>query len=686
MEDHIYPPKNKNEDNFIYILNKSKRYTGKIQLDLKTAGNNANFISYSDIIYGFIHFLREKQKNPLDEEEEEFFYEISIKNIIYDYIGYFNGEEWIFLKEGEIILLNNQLTLNNIKIMIEANIISDEKIHIKKTYNNIDKEINSIKTELKDFEKLENNSSKKIFYSIILTANPIMDGDKELRTMNDFNIIPATIFNLFNEENYLKYTQFGILTKESFKKAISEKSKGPLILHLICKSTYIIPDNYINLGNKESFNFINLLFEQENNYNSEFIDKEKLDQIFSEQKIKENIKNITLIISTQLSGDVYDIFENYGFKNIIVQHTTLADIDYVAKLNSRFYENLILNRISNLNNIYEDAINVVLNNHTTFCCCFHKHKINCHFLKYIKNEIYNDNHPKSLDTLKINVPHFCHLQPNCPENRRRCNTKIDFCNHWFKCIDCFEIKLSEFSMKKIEEMEKEEKTIFKLSTCCCYDEDNGYNIIHNVDNIFNGYKYFSNANINDNNINNNNINIDTKNKFIPKYEKIILLVGNNKNALNLIQFFNSSEQYLYIYGDNLEKIKLFIDIAFEYYKERYYLNSSEEKEEIECLILNENNINIFHKELRNNITYFILIHDINFLNEIKKWNYKTIFCSEEKIDDKTIDKTYKIIKLNKDTSGCVTSNIQEENEEKKYFPNYYIKYQHKTDIRNIWLK
>ena len=50
MEDHIYPPKNKNEDNYIYILNKSKRYTGKIQLDLKTAGNNANFISYSDII------------------------------------------------------------------------------------------------------------------------------------------------------------------------------------------------------------------------------------------------------------------------------------------------------------------------------------------------------------------------------------------------------------------------------------------------------------------------------------------------------------------------------------------------------------------------------------------------------------------------------------------------------------
>ena len=50
------------------------------------------------------------------------------------------------------------------------------------------------------------------------------------------------------------------------------------------------------------------------------------------------------------------MFEGYGFKHILVQHTTLADVDYVANFNLRFYENLILNRIQNLNDIYNDAL------------------------------------------------------------------------------------------------------------------------------------------------------------------------------------------------------------------------------------------------------------------------------------------------------------------------------------------
>ena len=120
-------------------------------------------------------------------------------------------------------------------------------------------EIDNIKMKLEDIK--HNDINYFLFNSIILVANPLKDDrGKELRTVNDFNIIPATLYNLFNDEDYLKYTEFGILTEESFKKAIKKEF---FIIYLICKSTYIYDEKkYAGDNKKSSSDFVNLIFEK----------------------------------------------------------------------------------------------------------------------------------------------------------------------------------------------------------------------------------------------------------------------------------------------------------------------------------------------------------------------------------------------------------------------------------------
>ena len=144
----------------------------------------------------------------------------------------------------------------------------------------------------------------------------------------------------------------------------------------------------------------------------------------------------------KFSQDVYNIFNELGFKNIIIQNTTPTDIDFIANVNLKFYENLIINKIKNINDIYNDALNTNINKDvTTFCCCFHEHKINCNFMKNIKNELYNDKEVKStLDELTKTLPHFCHLKPKCVNRYPNCDFPNDFCYHLEKCRDDFTIK------------------------------------------------------------------------------------------------------------------------------------------------------------------------------------------------------------------------------------------------------
>ena len=67
------------------------------------------------------------------------------------------------------------------------------------------------------------------------------------------------VFLLNYKLKKLKYTEFCLLTLNTLKNAISDEKKIPIILHLICKSTYIIPVK------QKDEDYINLIFEDDNN-------------------------------------------------------------------------------------------------------------------------------------------------------------------------------------------------------------------------------------------------------------------------------------------------------------------------------------------------------------------------------------------------------------------------------------
>ena len=96
--------------------------------------------------------------------------------------------------------------------------------------------------------------------------------------MNDFNNIANSIFNEVTKSTKLIKAEFYPLTERHLKKAISEK---PKILHLICHSTYIIPKKLEKTD--ESFNFVNLIFEDDNYCVMRKIEQSDLDYIFGEE-------------------------------------------------------------------------------------------------------------------------------------------------------------------------------------------------------------------------------------------------------------------------------------------------------------------------------------------------------------------------------------------------------------------
>ena len=186
------------ENNLFYYLNEGKEYKGKIDFNLDILDDQQiNILSYSDIIITFEKFSEKKQKEQNLEEDDEDFFDIHSNNINYQYINYFQEGGWIELEENGFIIIDSEQNLDNLKIMIKALIINKDKIKINKAYNKIDEDINRIKEDLIDIKKGDKSYSKNIFNTIILTANPLMNDNKELRTMNDFNIIPATLYDLF---------------------------------------------------------------------------------------------------------------------------------------------------------------------------------------------------------------------------------------------------------------------------------------------------------------------------------------------------------------------------------------------------------------------------------------------------------------------------------------------------------
>ena len=725
----------------IYYLNKNKKEEGNMKLSYN---KEIKMITYNDITNSFYEFISEKEEK-VNENSDLYFSELNMNDLIYKSIRYFDGYGWILLNEDDIIILDENLNLNNLKIMIHSDIISQKYLTIKKKFDKIDTEISNIYNQIAK-EKKSNLPPFAPLNLVVLTANPLMDGKKELRAMNEFNIITSKIYKAFDEEDYLKNSEFLPLTLNTLKYFITNEQKRPVILHLICKSTYIIPEEEKDKTSSEnSEDYTNLIFEDDNNYyNSEFVDKKKLEnEIFnygSNKKLKENVNKIILIISTPLKNDVYNIFEKFGFRNIIIQHTTLADVKFIADFNYEFYKDIIAKSDQKINKIYEEALNCDTDiiNPPTFCCCFHKHKTSCDFFKNLKNELYNNNECKNLDDFKELIPHFYHLYcgcykipPICPDKIKKINRKTkdenkkipenSFCYHFSCCFNNYNC------LQPIDESLEAPKSDpkYPINFCCCKEKPE----IHIKNCVFK--KDFSSKD------KNNVIRFQygvTKREILnyrPNYEKMISFIGNNKVIFDVLQFFSSNENFsLNIYGDIIENLQKFGNALIEYYLERYHFfelsnlslsnlfkvksaenlnisltesesnsNDNIKKEDIEFhyiksaelfrkikkidfleIKLNKNYNHIFQEEDKNfnNIIYFIYVSDESLVNEIKISNKKIIWFSNEKIGDNNI-KITEFIKFNKIPKArdyLYYMNPPEIN------PNEYIQYQDRKAVRD----
>ena len=728
----------------IYYLNDDEEKKGNLKFSYD---KNIEIISYGDITNSFYSFLIENQENEIDNPERQNL-NINENNIIYDTIRYFDGEGWIILKENDVIFLDEELTLDNLKIMIYSNIIGINEMNIKKKYDKIDKEINYIYKQINIKAINDSLLSYSPLNLVVLTANPLMDGNKELRTMNDFNIITKKIYDSFEGE--LKYTEFLPLTFNTFKNAITNKQKRPAILHLICKSTYIIPEQEKDkISSENSEDYTNLIFENDKNYyNLEFINKKKLeDEIFKnpklEEKVKENIKKIILIISTPLSKDVYNIFSKFGFKNILVQHTTLADLEFIADFNYTFYSDIITHLPQPINSIYEDALinRITYENPPTFCCCFHEHKTNCEFFKNLVNELYNSKGRVELKEYKKIAPHFNHLFPDCyydPE----CNKLIheiknnpqysniglptkSFCFHdntrcynKYKYLpkidkkDYIEITL----IKENKEKKPKQQEFSFMNLCCCKKDPQ----IHNESSVF--LTDFSAEKNNNEIIFRNTEIMREKIQYIPDYEKMISFIGNNEVIFKTLQFFSSSEENFNIYGDNIKNLKKFGDAIIEYYLERYNFYEQAKSKLNITRIKSATNFNNNLKDENENFNIInedIKLHSLkstpligkgskeNFVEINLTSDYNDNLKEEINIDNNTIYFIYvhnlnQIDKIkNKHNKKLLLSeekiieqsikfNKEHILQEYKmylsniYEPNDYIKCQHKKRLRNYW--
>ena len=454
-------------------------------------------------------------------------------------------------------------------------------LDIQKIFNNfVENQINAIDDYISNVDKIINigkekgldntsftddyNDDNDLVDIIVLTANPLIDKnkkntiieEKELRTMNNFNSIAHAIFNfILNECNKQIKAQFLPLTKKNFEFAVLRR---PKILHLICQSIYEL----------ENGTYKTYLFFENENCEVDRQNKDDLGKLINSkalQKIdKDILSNITLFVSTPLSQDVFNIFKIFNFKNIIIQHTTLANIDFITELNEQLYLHII-----KLNKPIIDAFEVAkknsINEKHQFCCCFHEHKDDCQLKKYLSNELYpkDENNNKLKDYFLI--PHFYHLRYKC---------KCDNCNQNF-CIHKQNCKNSAFCFKAL--LTKPKIT----NLCCCKDSKKEHDLKHiffcrfsenDEEGIFSNYQ-------------NNNFGKIINREFVPNYNKMHFLVGRNRIIYNIFDLLKDRTcNIINIHGkqykESINKIDKLIDMIIEFLKERipYYLQDEDNNE------------------------------------------------------------------------------------------------------------
>ena len=707
MEDSPKDHSSKIKIKIKYFINQTdKEEKGHIELKYLD-----NIINYKYITTSFEHYI--KSKDPY----QELYSDWSQYTIIYEYIRYSDGDGWFYLMKDDSILLDNDLNINNLELMIKASII--------KNYEEIGKQIDSL---AKNEEDKNCTNKKEDLYLVVLTSDPLVHKHENniqyLRTMNDFNNIKSMIYDIFKED--LKYTKFLTLTKQNLKEVITNKEKRPKILHLICKSTYIIPEQAKDNSNddiiittingdkqqdSDSSDYVNLVFEEENNYNMELMNKEYFKELFEDENIKKNIAEIILVISTPLAEDVYNIFKYFGFKNIFVQHITLANSSFVIRLNYNFYKYILKSYPNNkIQDIYKQALEDLIKDikkeenkkevldRPTSCCCFHKHKKNCEFMKNLKNELYDLNEGITFAELKKCIPHFFHLIHKCILNKGCCY-EDNFCKHKRKCSDYYK----EDVFKKVKIKQKNDYNL-----CCCYNEKKE----HNISKIFTEYCC---SNKNNNNVIEFNLVSNNENKYIFDYQKKSVLVGKNKIIYDSLKFINSKETFLNIYYKDINELENLGHIIKEYYMERNkdinykisiksvksmqnlnkknndidldlisiksspFVNNPEKRNKIIEIKLNNNKKNIFRND--SNIIYFIYVYDINLVHKIDNISNKKIIFSENAINNysnNSIEMPPPFVM--KTPNEYVKLG---ENENDKFIPNEYIEFQHKDNIKFV---
>jgi len=494
---------------------------------------------------------------------------------------------------------------------------------------------------------------------IVLTGNPLIDkcdGDiRELKTMNDFNFLTYSLHNAILDCNKQIVAKFLPLTLKNFNDAILRR---PKILHLICKSTYLSnrSKNEIekNIKNESEIFSPYLLFENDK-CEMERINEEALKKMIGLIETKGGkgiLKNINLFVSTPLAQDIFEMVQQYPFKSIIVQHTTCANVQFIAGLNEQLYENIINvdNSIEvSFNNAKDIITSKIDSNKYQSCCCFHSHLNQCRFKANLSNELYNENEKKNPGNY-YSIPHFFHLRYKCT-----CKQE-DFCKHNKNSCDNFQ------SFKNL--LGKSQKKDKKI--CCCDSK----NIKHELNNIF--FTYFQKEKETCglfSNYPNNSFTIIDKAEFVPNYDKMDLIAGRNKIIYEIYEILmKNSVEIINIYGSKYEEsitmIDNFIDIIIEYLIERIpYM--------MKDLNLNLNSSNIFlDKQNSNNIN-----NNFNSSDNQNDIDMKKIQSSPLSLGIYNNIPYFEKIAIRKDfqeNTITIVNEIPNDNRKKVYFINAFI--------------
>ena len=451
----------------------------------------------------------------------------------------------------------------------------------KNSSNNLSLNLNESSSNNLSLESLNNSNNKKnknknvnknnanidIF---VLTSNPLYSKKEnvELRSINDFVFITNSVCQVVSNSKLYITSQFLTLTENNLIYAITKK---PKILHLICKSTY----------QKISPYSVELLFEKED------LDVACITQSILAKKLSlyaDDIKDITLFISTPLAQDVFNMFtvdQKFNFKDIIIQPTTVANIKYIAEFNRKLYINLLEKQP--LYVAFKNAKCIKVENYQ-FCCCYHTHDLSCTFRKNLWNEIFKKNEEedeilnsiqlgenkekknnkeskdKHNSDLNILLPHFYHLRYKCNCSNKYSNGIYNFCYHEKnKCYN----NIYNNAYKK------------ENNLCCCKKLIK--NLKHNLDDFFqiqirsSGHK---NAIFEENIYDEYNKPVIIYRDLIANYEKMKFLVGWNKiffNIFEIVALKSEAKEKIYnFYGKQYDPTEIdnIISILKEFMKER----------------------------------------------------------------------------------------------------------------------